>query len=94
MELNLPKKNKNKTWLLHFDYNKTMANFHKGDITLSRATCHIEFNSDEKDAVKGWITVFTISRTVLDHVIFTTHNFLNCFMKFFFSEGRFINNNL
>lgn len=72
-----------------------MANFPKGDLTLSQAMRHIEFNSDENDAVKGWITVFAISRTVLDHY-FTTHNFLNCFIKvfFFFSEGRFINNNL
>lgn len=59
-----------------------MAHFHKNDITLSQATCHIEFNSDEND----------------EGLDYSLHNFMHCLRSCnfhnFFSEGRFININL
>lgn len=72
IELNLPK-NSNKTWLLHFDYNKAMAHFRKGDITLSQATCHIEFNSEENN----------------EGLDYTPHNFTHCLRSCNFHNSQF-----
>ncbi len=59
-------------------------------IDFSQVRCHVEFNADETEAVMNRPTGLTCAvLTVLGHVIFTTHNFQNCFMELLSTESFF-----
>ncbi len=52
---------------------------------FNHVRCHSEFNTDEYEAVRERLDH---AIQVLDHVIFTTHNFQKFLSKKFFSKRR------